>query len=226
MRGCFVTGTDTGVGKTWVSAGLIRALQARGRTTLGMKPVASGCEATAEGLRNEDAVALRAVGSRTVPYELVNPYAFAPPIAPHLAAEQADIEIALARISACFAELSAQSDFVVVEGVGGWMVPLNEREDVADLAAALELPVVLVVGVRLGCLNHALLSAEAIARRGLPLAGWVANLIEPETAFVEENVRTLEARLDAPLLGRIPFADELDPDAVAAALDVEPLDSA
>lgn len=204
-RGLFVTGTDTGVGKTLVSQVLLYALRRRHAAVAGFKPVASGCERTPEGLRNDDALALQAASSIPLAYEVVNAYAFAPPIAPHLAAEQAgvdiDIDVILQRIG------SVDADRIIVEGVGGWLVPLNRRQSVADLAQRLNLPVVLVVGLRLGCLNHALLTADAIRSRGLELAGWVANRIDPGFERCEENIATLQGRLDAPLLMRIPWFD-------------------
>ncbi len=205
--GYFVTGTDTGVGKTAVALGLMHCLQAQGYRVAGMKPVASGCEATPAGLRNADALQLQHQSSIALDYALVNPYAFAPSIAPHIAARQAGVRIELDTIQSACAQLAGQVDRVVVEGVGGWLVPLNERETLADLARKLELPVVLVVGLRLGCLNHALLSAAAITHAGLQLAGWVANCLPPEPDCVEENINALKSRLPAPLLGVVPVLD-------------------
>lgn len=203
MRGYFITGTDTGIGKTRVAVALLHALRQQGRSALGFKPVASGCAATADGLRNADALALQAAGARALPYSFVNPYAFAAPIAPHLAAARDGVVIDIGRIRDDIA--SVCTEWAVVEGVGGWLVPLNARETVADLAAALGLPVVLVVGLRLGCLNHALLTAAAIRARGVPLAGWVANLIDPAFADAPGNIEVLQARLDAPLLAQLPW---------------------
>lgn len=220
-RGIFVTGTDTGVGKSWVSAGLIAALQQRGLTVLGMKPVASGCEQTPDGLRNDDALLLQRQGSHPLDYDLLNPYTFAPPIAPHVAAAQAGVRIDLARIETNYRILAAQADVVVVEGAGGWLVPLNERDTMADLAARLELEVMLVVGLRLGCINHALLSVESITRRGIPLAGWVANTLEPAMPVLAENLATLRAHIEAPLLGVVPHLAAPDTAAVAAALTAD-----
>ncbi len=211
VRGYFITGTDTGIGKTRVAVALLHALRRQGRPALGFKPVASGCEAAADGLRNADALALQAASARVLPYELVNPYAFAPPIAPHLAAARAGVTIDVRRI--CDDIASARPEWAVVEGVGGWLVPLNERETVADLAAALALPVVLVVGLRLGCINHALLTAAAVRARGAPLAGWVANPIDPAFTDASGNIEALQARLDAPLLAQLPW------DAAAAPRD-------
>lgn len=217
-RGIFVTGTDTGVGKTWVSAGLMAALQRQGLRVLGMKPVAAGCAPTADGLRNEDALLLQRQGSHPVDYAVINPYAFAPPVAPHIAAEMAGTRIELAVIERHYHALAAQADAVVVEGVGGWLVPLNKRETMADLAARLELEVVLVVGLRLGCINHALLTAEAIRRRGCRLTGWVANTLDLHMSKLPQNVLTIQQRIDAPLLGLIPYMNTLSVDAVTAQL--------
>lgn len=214
----FVTGTDTGVGKTLVSCALLRAFTAQGKSAVGMKPVAAGCENSAAGLQCEDVEQLIAAGTVVAPRELVNPYAFCPPIAPHIAAAQAGVEIHLERIAAAFSRLQTLADVVIVEGVGGWRVPLNEREDTADMARSLGLPVILVVGMRLGCLNHALLSAAAIESAGLKLAGWVANRIDPGMPVFEENRRALENRLAAPLLGDMPFLPNLDSGMAAACL--------
>lgn len=214
-QGYFVTGTDTGVGKTLVSCALLRAFVAQGKTAVGMKPVAAGCENSRNGLSCEDVERLIAAGNVAAPRELLNPYAFCPPIAPHIAAAQAGVEIRLERIAAAFAQLQTLADMVVVEGVGGWRVPLNEREDTADMARSLGLPAILVVGMRLGCLNHALLSAAAIEAAGLKLAGWVANRIDPGMPAFEENRRALEHRLAAPLLGEVPYC--IHPDSGAAA---------
>ncbi|HEX4328983.1 MAG TPA: dethiobiotin synthase, partial [Burkholderiales bacterium] len=183
----FVTGTDTGVGKSLVAAALLHACRARGYTTVGMKPVAAGCELIDGEWRNEDVEALIAASSVAAPRELVNPYLFRPPIAPHIAAAEASVLISSAHIAQCCAQLAALAQSVVVEGAGGFLVPLGKTEDMGDLAKVLGLPVVLVVGMRLGCLNHALLSAEAIRARGLTLAGWVANRIDPEMPRFEEN---------------------------------------
>lgn len=201
VRGVFVTGTDTGIGKTRASALLVRAHRACARSAIGMKPVASGCRETPDGLRNEDAEALIAASDPAPPYALCNPYAFAPPIAPHVAAREAGVAIALDPIVEVYRTLASMADRVVVEGVGGWAVPISDALMQADLARALDVPVVLVVGLRLGCLNHALLSARTIRADGCVLAGWIANRIDPDMARAEENLATLRARIDAPLLG-------------------------
>lgn len=198
MSGVFVTGTDTGVGKTRVAVALIHALREQGLRVAAMKPVSAGSE---PGALNEDVVALMQAANVAADVRDINPYAFAEPIAPHIAAQQAGVRIELAVIAAAYSRLAAAADVVVVEGAGGWRVPLNEREDMADLAQALGLPVVLVVGLRLGCLNHAVLSAESIASRRLPWAGWVGNHIDPAMARQAANLDALRARLPGPCLG-------------------------
>lgn len=217
IRGVFVTGTDTEVGKTVVSTALVRSLVASGMKVAGMKPIAAGAAALPEGLRNDDALALMAVANVPAPYEIVNPYCLAEPTSPHIAAANAGIRIETAPIVRNFDQLAAGSDLVVVEGAGGWHAPLNETQTMADLAAALDLPVVLVVGLRLGCLNHALLTAQAIAARGLWLAGWIANHVQPRFDYSAENVATLEARLSAPLLDVVPFLPQSVPPAARSA---------
>lgn len=202
--GFFITGTDTDIGKTFVGCALLSALRAEGLRALGMKPVASGCRVTADGLRNDDALALMAAAALPVDYALVNPYAFEPAVAPHLAAQRAGVKIRFERIEAAFNELQRRARLVLVEGVGGWRVPLGPDGDVSDLAARLALPVILVVGLRLGCINHALLTAEAVRARGLRLAGWVANTIDPAMPLRTENLQTLRERIDAPCLGDLP----------------------
>ena len=214
-RGVFVTGTDTGVGKTVVSASLLAALNARGMRAVGMKPVASGCTDGANGLRNDDAEMLIAHSAGAPPYAHVNPYALREAIAPHIAAADAGIVIEASPILAAFAALSTNTNCVIVEGVGGWCAPLSATLMQADLASALQLPVVLVVGLRLGCLNHALLSARAIAADGCHLLGWVGNHIDAHMDRVEENIATLRQRLPAPCLGVLPHASATDPRALA-----------
>jgi len=201
-RTLFVTGTDTGVGKTLVSAALLKGLRGAGFRAVGYKPVASGCTATADGLRNDDAQTLWAAGDPGWSYDDINPYAFADPIAPHIAAADAGVAVDIAVLDAGHARLAAASDWVVVEGAGGWQVPLNNDIDFADWASAAGWPVLLVVGMRLGCVNHAVLSAHAIAAR-TPLLGWIANLMPPLQTRVEENIACLERRIDAPLRARI-----------------------
>lgn len=220
----FVTGTDTEVGKTTIAAGLLHAARLAGLSTAAVKPVASGCEITANGLRNSDALAL--LGECTLPlrYEQVNPMAFEPAIAPHLAAREAGVDLTVAALAEPVRRvLALHAQFALVEGAGGWRVPLAGNETLSDLAIALGLPVILVVGVRLGCINHALLSAEAIERDGLRLAGWVANIVDPAISRLQENLATLEQRLEAPCLGRVPRLATASPAEVARYLDLSAL---
>ncbi|WEJ72761.1 MULTISPECIES: dethiobiotin synthase [unclassified Pseudomonas] len=221
----FITGTDTEIGKTTLAAGLLHAARLAGLSTAAAKPVASGCERTPEGLRNEDALALLAECSLPLAYDQVNPFAFQPAIAPHLAAREKGVKLQVESLApAVRSVLQLGADFTVVEGAGGWRVPLSGEESLSDLAIALGLPVILVVGVRLGCINHAVLSAEAIQRDGLQLAGWVANIVDPSTSRLEENLATLAERLPAPCIGRVPRLSPATPSAVAAHLDLSILD--
>ncbi|MES9850516.1 MAG: dethiobiotin synthase [Candidatus Thiodiazotropha sp. L084R] len=218
MVGLFITGTDTGCGKTEVTLGLMQKLQQQGNIVLGMKPVASGAEETQDGLRNEDAVRIQAQSSIELPYETVNPFAYQPAIAPHLAASQAGNPIQIDAIVQEFLMLDKQADQVLVEGVGGWHVPLGEQDTLADLARGLGLPVVMVVGMRLGSLNHALMTAECMLNAGVTFAGWVANLVDPEMSAIDENLATLRAWLPAPCLGEIPYLSHPEPATVASYL--------
>ncbi len=218
-RAFFVTGTDTGVGKTHVTCALLHATHRLGLTAVGMKPIAAGVEADG---RNDDVVRLLAASSVQPPLEWMNPYLYAPPIAPHIAAIEADQPIDLLVIHRAFERLQSLADVVWVEGVGGFRVPLGEQHDTADLVQALRLPVVLVVGMRLGCLNHALLTAEAIANRNLILAGWVANRSDPAMVRFEANLETLQTRLNAPLLGVVPHGASSEPAALELRLSVLP----
>ena len=217
-RGWFVTGTDTGIGKSLASATLLHALRARGLRAVGMKPLASGCESTSGGWRNEDALALQAASDPRPAYADVNPFALPNPLAPELAAADAGIRVTLAPIVAAFERLSAQADAVVVEGVGGWAAPLSADLDQAGLARALDLPVVLVVGLRLGCINHARLTARAIEDDGLHLAGWIANDIDPAMARADDNFELLRQRLPVACWGRLPFREKPDPAQLKALL--------
>jgi dethiobiotin synthetase len=210
-RGWFVTGTDTGIGKSLASATLLHALRVRGLRAVGMKPLASGCESTSQGWRNEDALALQAASDPRPAYDDVNPFALPNPLAPELAAADAGIRVTLAPIVSAFERLSGQADAVVVEGVGGWAAPLSAELDQADLARALDLPVVLVVGLRLGCINHARLSVQAIQADGVQLLGWIANDIDPAMARSDENFELLKQRLPVACWGRLPFREKPDP---------------
>ena len=220
--GVCVVGTDTGVGKTLVACALLRRLRREGARALAMKPVAAGARQDRDGRHSDDARALRAASGIEVPDELMNPYLFAAPISPHLAARHEGVEIDLEVIARRFGELAALGDAVVVEGAGGFCVPLTDRLTGADLAQALGLPLMLVVGLRLGCLNHALLTAEAIAARGLEFAGWVANTVDPEMAALHENVETLRTRLAAPCLGVLPWLPVADAEAAAERIAIPP----
>jgi dethiobiotin synthetase len=227
MRQYFVTGTDTGVGKTLVTAALLELAGRRGLRSIGLKPVAAGCEAGmagTEGWTNDDARLLQATATVPLAYAEVNPVALRRAMAPHLAAAEEGRRLAAAPLVAhCRAMAAKPHDLLLAEGAGGWLVPLNDLETLADVAAALAWPVILVVGMRLGCLNHALLTAAAIHARGLPLAGWVANSVAVEMPFLAANIATLQARLGVPLLGCVPALAAATPTAAAAHLDLAPL---
>lgn len=221
----FITGTDTDVGKTLVACALLQAFVKQGNKAVGMKPVAAGCAETPAGSRCEDVENLRMAGNVAAPQEWVNPYALISPVAPHIAAEQGGVEVSLEKIERSFRQLREMADVTVVEGVGGFVVPLNARQDTADMAEMLGLPVILVVGMRLGCINHALLTAQAIGHKGLRLVAWVANRIDPDMSAFDENLHALETRLAAPLLGIIPYQAESDPALVSGLLDLNILNS-
>jgi dethiobiotin synthetase len=204
VSGLFVTGTDTGVGKTLAAVSIVRALVEDGLRVAAMKPIAAGAAHTAQGRRNDDAASLAAAANVQAPYELVNPYCLLAPVSPHIAAAEEGVTIDTALIARRFRELAARADCVIVEGAGGWLAPIGEHESIADVARAIALPVVLVVGLRLGCLNHALLSARAIGASGLPLAGWIGSHVDPAFERVDENIATLARLLGAPALAIIP----------------------
>jgi dethiobiotin synthetase len=204
-RGVFITGTDTEVGKTVVATAMIRGLVQAGHRIAAMKPVAAGTDPTPDGPQNGDALALKAAANVPATYEITNPFCLELAASPHIAAAQAGVTIRLPPIVQAFGQLTRNSDLVVVEGAGGWYAPINETETMADIAAALDVPVVLVVGLRLGCLNHALLSAEAIEARGLSFLGWIGNHVQPRFEHAAENLATLEARLPAPLLDVVSY---------------------
>ena len=222
-KGFFVTGTDTAVGKTLVSCALLHAFAAHGSRVVGMKPVAAGAQWVNGAWLNDDVEQLIAASNVSAPRDVVNPYCFAQPIAPHIAASINNNSIKIRQLRHDYQTLAALAEVVIVEGVGGFAVPLNEHESSADLAQQLALPVLLVVGMRLGCLNHALLTAEVIRARGLSLAGWVANHIDAQMPHADENVATLTTKLDAPLLGRIAFTHDLNPVSIAAQLNISAL---
>lgn len=206
-RGVFITGTDTEIGKTVVARLLVTALARGGGSVAVMKPVAAGCERAADGLRNADALALMAASNVDAAYDRVNPYALEPPVSPHLAAARAGLQIDIDHIADCYRSLAAEADWVVVEGVGGWHAPLSDSATVADMARALDLPVVLVVGMRLGCLNHALLTDQAIRADGAYSVGWVANCSEPDVFGLNQCIDFLKKRLSVPLFGIVPRFD-------------------
>ncbi|HAB90897.1 MAG TPA: dethiobiotin synthase [Pseudomonas sp.] len=212
----FITGTDTDAGKTSVAAGLLCAAKQQGCSTLAMKPVASGCDMSAEGLRNSDALALIAQSTVPLPYTQINPYAFAPAIAPHIAAQEAGVELSVADLyRTAQVILQQQADFTLIEGAGGWRVPISATEFLSDFAIALQLPVILVVGVKLGCINHALLTAQAIINDGLELAGWVANVVDPSCARLAENLATVQQLMPAPCLAEVPHLTSASAEHVA-----------
>lgn len=213
----FVTGTDTEVGKTFATCALLHAARTQGLQALGMKPVAAGIDGNG---RNEDVERLIAASSIAAPRELVNPYCFDAAVAPHIAAAIEGRSIDPHRIAAAARDLAAGADLLLIEGVGGFRVPLGDDVDTADLAVRLGLPVILVVGLRLGCLNHALLTSEAIRSRGLKLAGWIANSIDPDMPWPEENITALKERIAAPLLGFLPWQESADPAAAAVHLSL------
>lgn len=204
----FITGTDTDVGKTIATSQLLRAFAAIGVRTVGMKPVASGCKWRDGALWNADVAAHAAAGNVAAPLNLVNPYRFEPPISPHLAARQAGVSVDLDHLADCAHQLAQLADVVVVEGAGGWFAPLSDTASMQDLAIKLGAPVILVVGMRLGCLNHARLSAQAIQASGLPFAGWIANRIDPAMSCYADNLAYLQQHLFAPMLAEIPHAND------------------
>ena len=218
----FVAGTDTDVGKTFIAQALLAAAQAKNMSCYGLKPVAAGCESTDQGLRNEDALKLMDASSIKLSYQQVNPVVLARAIAPHVAAKMEGKSLTASRIVGfCRGAMMHRADFVIVEGAGGWRVPLNNRETMADIPKQLSLPVILVVGLKLGCINHALLSAEAILKDGLEIAGWVANQIDPHMQASAESIETLKLAINAPLLGVVPFSIGSSAAQIALHLQIE-----
>jgi dethiobiotin synthetase len=206
-RGVFVTGTDTGVGKTLIGCALVRGLRTLGARVAVMKPVASGAHVTPEGLRNADALALSASGNVPLSYGQLNPYCFEPAVSPHIAAKEAGIEVDVGKIKHIYDAIASEADWVVVEGAGGWFAPLNEHQSMADLAWGLSVPALMVVGVRLGCLNHAQLTRLAIEARGVTLAGWIANCVDAQVERAQENLATLERVLGERALAVVPHQE-------------------
>ena len=202
----FITGTDTGVGKTYTACKLIHDYVAQGHKVVGMKPVAAGCEFVDGEWVNDDVLKLTEAGNVVAPRELINPYSFKAPIAPHIAAEQSGVEIKIEVIQQAFNQLASMADIVIVEGAGGFLVPLNHRQSMADLAAALDIPVILVVGMKLGCINHAMLTMEAIKARQLDLHGWIANQIEPGMAVYDENIASITQKMGANCMANYPYS--------------------
>lgn len=217
--GYFVTGTDTGVGKTLVASALVHLHARRGLRTAGMKPVASGAFHDGQRWRNEDADALEAAANVSLPGELVNPYLFRSATAPHLAAAEEGRPIDIDHLESCYLRIAAAADVTIVEGAGGFMVPLDERHDTSDLAARLGLPVILVVGIRLGCISHALLTQQAVRARSLTLAGWVANRVDPDEAYAQAMVESLRQRIGAPMLADLPWLPQAGAELAAGLFD-------
>jgi dethiobiotin synthetase len=210
-KGFFITGTDTGIGKTTATLQLMKATMATGLKVAAMKPVASGCTSTTLGLRNDDAITLSNESNLSFDYDTVNPYAFEPPIAPHIAADLNDISIVQQPILDCYQQMAQQADVVFVEGIGGWQVPINQTQTMADVAVALNLPVILVVGIQLGCLNHSLLTYQSMVTSQLPFAGWIANHLAAYTEGAKEMVTYLKNQFNQPLLAQIPYAENQMP---------------
>lgn len=215
MSAFFITATDTDAGKTFISTQLLTHWGQQGYKTLGFKPIASGCQEMAEGLKNDDALKIMAAANVSLPYQKINPYAFEPAIAPHIAAQLSNTSINIQNIASDILSHQDKADYVLVEGVGGWLVPLNKKETLADLASLLNFPVILVVNLRLGCINHALLTAQAIEQKGLHIAGWIANHSQSKTAslmtYQKENIASLKERLNAPFLGELPYLSTTKP---------------
>lgn len=224
MPAFFLTGTDTGIGKTTVACALLYKARQQGLTALGIKPIASGCEQTADGLRNSDALFLQEYSSLKLPYQEVNPVALVEPLSPHLAAKAAGRRLTINQLTGYTrATLTHRAQLTIIEGAGGWRVPISDREMLSALPRELKVPVILVVGLRLGCLNHAVLTAEAIVRDGLRLAGWVANSVDPDMAAQADNISSLKQMLPAPCLGVLPYQQTINIEALATSVSLEAL---
>lgn len=222
-RGFFITGTDTDVGKTTVALGLMAAFQQKGFTVAAMKPVSAGCVQTENGLRNDDALKLMQQADVDLPYETINPYAFEPAIAPHIAAADVNVEMSIDIIVDAYKVIADKVDVVIVEGAGGWLVPFNETQTMADVAIQLALPIINIAGIRLGCLNHTLLTTQSISLNSLPLAGWIANHISEKTSRDDENIKTLQDRLSSPCLGNVPYLENSNSETVSKFLTITAL---
>lgn len=208
QQGYFITGTDTNVGKTWSTVALMRYFKRQGKSVVGMKPVASGCFMEQELLRNLDALLIQENASVPMAYDVINPYAYLLPVSPHIAGVDNPVDLAV--VLTKFEQLSALADIVLVEGVGGWYAPINNQHDVSDMAQALGLPIILVVAIKLGCINHARLTFQAIGQSGLACAGWIAVCTEPQLLCQDNNIHTLSAVLNTPLLGILPYMNTMD----------------
>ena len=218
----FIAGTDTDVGKTFVAQALLESANNRGLSCYGLKPIAAGCEETQQGLVNDDALKLMASASIKLSYQQVNPVALKAAVAPHVAAAQEGRKLEVHRLSGfCRGAMMTKADFILVEGAGGWRVPLNNRETMAQLPVELNLAVILVVGIKLGCINHALLTQEAILRDGIKLAGWVANRVDPQMEVSGDSIEYLRQAIRAPLIGEIPFLNDRDPQEAAKYLQLD-----
>ena len=220
-QGYFITRTDTGIGKTWSTVALMQYFKNQGKSVLGMKPVASGCDEIDGQLRNEDALLLQQHASFMLPYRQVNSYAFAPPVSPHIAARQAGVEIELDEITRQYHQLKKQAEIILVEGVGGWMVPLNAGQDIADLAQKLDIPVIVVVGIRLGCINQARMTFGALQKSGVQCHGWIAACVEQEMLMLNENIQTISQSTDMPLIAVLPYLEKLDPQRLATEIKLK-----
>lgn len=216
----FVTGTDTDVGKTQIAAGLLHLANMQGLSTIGLKPVAAGCEKTEQGLRNQDALLLQSVASVKLSYEQINPVALIEPVSPHIAAQKEKRILSADRLAGFCRSSFYMADFALIEGAGGWRVPINPSETMADMVRILRVPVILVVGVRLGCINHTLLTLDAIRHDGLPLVAWVANCVDVNMRALDENIQTLQQRIPVPCLGVVPFMDQPTPVKIAQYLSL------
>jgi len=212
-KGFFITGTDTDVGKTWVTVALMRFFKKQGLSVIGLKPVAAGCDWQDGQLKNDDALLLQQNASVDLAYQTVNPYAFKQPVSPHLAAMGQSVQLDV--IEKTFNKIKHSADVVLVEGAGGWLVPLNDVDDIADLAKLIQLPVIVVVAIKLGCINHARLTVQSIQMSGLACAGWIAVCLDPEMTMQEENISTISHKVSIPLLGVLPYSEESDFDLLA-----------
>ena len=223
INAIFIAGTDTDVGKTVASKAILQALAARGLSTIGYKPVAAGCEQTEEGMRNSDALHLLQAATVKMPYEAINPYPLALPASPHIAAKHEQVTIDTILLSEKLLKLQSHADVVLVEGAGGWRVPISDKESLSSWVQTEQLAVILVVGIKLGCLSHALLTAESIRADGLKIVGWVANRVNPGTEHYADIIQLLENRMDAPKLGEIPYMPRIKCRDLDKYIDLSPL---